>query len=73
MPCFLAATGERNQTCLFLHSPANQLQDHLFTENAIWVPVEERRVVGHADIINEFEQIPGKAIAARPEQNRNAA
>jgi uncharacterized protein (TIGR02246 family) len=31
--------------------------DRLFTEDAIWVPVAERRVVGHADVIKEFEQI----------------
>ncbi|MGH9880504.1 MAG: hypothetical protein ACRD6N_03630, partial [Pyrinomonadaceae bacterium] len=31
--------------------------DRLFTENAIWVPVTERRVLGHADVIKEFEQI----------------
>ena len=31
--------------------------DRLFTENAIWVPVAERRVVGHSDVIKEFEQI----------------
>jgi hypothetical protein len=47
--------------------------DPLFTENAIWVPVAERRVAGHADVIKEFEQRPREAIAARPEQNRNAA
>ena len=47
--------------------------DPLFTENAIWVPVAERRVAGHADVIKAFEQRPSEAIAARPEQNRNAA
>ena len=31
--------------------------DRLFTENAIWVPVAERRVVGHSDVIKDFEQI----------------
>ena len=31
--------------------------DRVFTGNAIWVPVAERRVVGHADVIKEFEQI----------------
>ena len=31
--------------------------DRVFTENAIWVPVAERRVVAHAAVIKEFEQI----------------
>jgi uncharacterized protein (TIGR02246 family) len=31
--------------------------DRLFTEDAIWVPVAERRFVGHSDVIKEFEQI----------------
>jgi uncharacterized protein (TIGR02246 family) len=31
--------------------------DRLFTQDAIWVPVAETRVVGHADVIKEFEQI----------------
>lgn len=34
--------------------------DRLFTADAIWVPVAERRVVGHADVIKEFEQIHTK-------------
>jgi uncharacterized protein (TIGR02246 family) len=31
--------------------------DRLFMQNAIWVPVAQTRVVGHADVIKEFEQI----------------
>jgi uncharacterized protein (TIGR02246 family) len=31
--------------------------DRLLMADAIWVPVAERRVVGHADVINEFGQI----------------
>jgi len=31
--------------------------DRLFTENAIWVPVAEVRVVGHADVVKGFEDI----------------
>jgi uncharacterized protein (TIGR02246 family) len=31
--------------------------DRLFTADAILVPVAERRVVGHADVIKELEQI----------------
>lgn len=31
--------------------------NRLFTEDAILVPVAETRVVGHADVIKEFEQI----------------
>jgi uncharacterized protein (TIGR02246 family) len=31
--------------------------DRLFTEDAIWVPVAETRVVGHSDVIKEFEHI----------------
>ena len=31
--------------------------NRLFTEDAILVPVPETRVVGHADVIKEFEQI----------------
>jgi uncharacterized protein (TIGR02246 family) len=31
--------------------------DRLFTEEAIWVPVAETRVVGHADVIKGFEEI----------------
>jgi uncharacterized protein (TIGR02246 family) len=31
--------------------------DRLFTQDAIWVPVAETRVAGHADVIKEFEQI----------------
>ena len=31
--------------------------DRLFTENAMWVPAAERRVLGHGDVIKEFEQI----------------
>ena len=34
--------------------------DRLFTEDAIWVPVAETRVVGHSDVIKEFEQIHTK-------------
>jgi uncharacterized protein (TIGR02246 family) len=29
----------------------------LFTQDAIWVPVAQSRVIGHADVIKEFEQI----------------
>ena len=31
--------------------------DRLFTQDAIWVPVAETRVLGHADVIKEFEHI----------------
>lgn len=31
--------------------------DRLFTQDAIWVPVAESRVIGHADVIKNFEQI----------------
>jgi uncharacterized protein (TIGR02246 family) len=31
--------------------------DRLFTQDAIWVPVAESRVVGHADVIKEFEHV----------------
>jgi uncharacterized protein (TIGR02246 family) len=31
--------------------------DRLFTQDAIWVPVAETRVIGHADVIKQFEQI----------------
>jgi uncharacterized protein (TIGR02246 family) len=31
--------------------------DRLFTQDAIWVPVAESRVIGHADVIKEFERI----------------
>jgi uncharacterized protein (TIGR02246 family) len=31
--------------------------DRLFTDNAIWVPVAEVRVVGHRDVIKSFEDI----------------
>jgi uncharacterized protein (TIGR02246 family) len=31
--------------------------DRLFTEDAIWVPVAEVRVVGHADVVKGFEDI----------------
>jgi uncharacterized protein (TIGR02246 family) len=31
--------------------------DRLFTEDALWVSVADTRVVGHADVIKEFEQI----------------
>ena len=31
--------------------------NRLFTEDAILVPVAETRVVGHADVVKEFEQI----------------
>ena len=31
--------------------------DRLFTEDAIWVPVPETRVVGHSDVIKEFQRI----------------
>lgn len=31
--------------------------DRLFTEDASWVPVAESRIVGHSDVIKEFEQI----------------
>jgi uncharacterized protein (TIGR02246 family) len=34
--------------------------DRLFTEDAIWVPVPETRVVGHSAVIKEFEQIHTK-------------
>jgi len=34
--------------------------DRLFTKDAIWVPVAETRVVGHSDVIKEFEQIHTK-------------
>jgi uncharacterized protein (TIGR02246 family) len=31
--------------------------DRLFAEDALWVPVAETRVVGHSDVIKEFEHI----------------
>jgi len=31
--------------------------DRLFTADAIWVPVAEVRVVGHADVVKGFEEI----------------
>ena len=31
--------------------------DRLFTDDAIWVPVAETRVVGHHDVIEGFEEI----------------
>lgn len=31
--------------------------DRLFSDNAIWVPVAEARVVGHGDVIKDFEEI----------------
>jgi uncharacterized protein (TIGR02246 family) len=31
--------------------------DRLFTDNAIWVPIAEVRVVGHRDVIKSFEDI----------------
>jgi uncharacterized protein (TIGR02246 family) len=31
--------------------------DRLFAQDAIWVPVAQTRVVGHADVVKEFEQI----------------
>src|SRR6059058_6419355 len=31
--------------------------DRLFTADAVWVPVAEARVVGHADVIKGFEEI----------------
>jgi uncharacterized protein (TIGR02246 family) len=31
--------------------------DRLFTEDAIWVPGAETRLVGHSDVIKEFELI----------------
>jgi uncharacterized protein (TIGR02246 family) len=31
--------------------------DRLFTQDAIWIPVAEGRVIGHADVIKKFEQI----------------
>src|SRR5437762_2641341 len=44
--------------------------DRLFTADAVWVPVAEARVVGHADVIKGFEEIhttwaKETAIAAR--------
>jgi uncharacterized protein (TIGR02246 family) len=31
--------------------------DRLFTDDAIWVPVAESRVVGRSDVIKEFEHV----------------
>lgn len=31
--------------------------DRLFTEEAIWIPIAEVRVVGHADVVKGFEEI----------------
>lgn len=31
--------------------------DRLFTADAIWVPIAEVRVVGHADVVKGFEEI----------------
>jgi len=47
-----------------------QAFDRLFTADAVWVPVAEARVVGHADVIKGFEEIhttwaKETAIAAR--------
>jgi len=44
--------------------------DRLFTADAVWVPVAEARVVGHADVVKGFEEIhtawaKETAIAAR--------
>ena len=47
-----------------------QAFDRLFTADAVWVPVAEARVIGHADVIKGFEEIhttwaKETAIAAR--------